>query len=235
MSIILRKPPFIPDIKDFCKYVVANNKSVDKKFFAEELGKLRFLYERNNQGDYFCQQTDILADRLVAHNRLDFAGIIISTLCKVNEFIPCNLEYFAQKGYDISRMTGDYVHMVARLNDLRKLYNNQPNKLLNYLDVLYEQERCLKHITQYYDTSIKSYHTVHRKPAPKDTYEIMLAHIQTEIAKLTRRRYPQSAMSKLQSAVKIFEKNKSYESINYATLLMKKIEAGDDRFIDMYV
>lgn len=235
MSIILQKTPFISDIKQFGKYIVSHKKSITTDFFAQEFGKLRTLYEKKHQEDYFCQQADILADKLVQRDRLDFAGIVMSTLCKVNEYFPHNLEYFAQKGYDISRMNGDYVHMMARLNDLRKIYSRKPDRLLEYLDVLYEQERCLKQVTTNYKASLASYHTITRKAAPKESYEMMLAFVQTEIAKLTRRKHPDSAMHKLQSAVKIFEKNKSYDNVNYATLLMKKIEAGDDRFINMYI
>ena len=235
MSIILQKPPFISDIKQFGKYIVSHKKGVTLDFFAQEFGKLRTLYERNHQEDYFCQQADILADKLVQRDRLDFAGIVMSTLCKVNEYFPHNLEYFAQKGYDISRMNGDYVHMMARLNDLRKIYSKKPDRLLEYLDVLYEQERCLKHVTMNYRDSVASYRTISRKASPRQSYEMMLAFIQTEIAKLTRRKHPESAMYKLQSAMRIFEKNQSYDNANYTELLMRKIEAGDDRFIDMYI
>jgi hypothetical protein len=114
--------------------------------------------------------------------------------------------------------------MMARLNNLRKIYYGNHNKLGDYVNVLYKQEKCLKELTNHYDTATENYHSIIRKPASKRDYSIMLAHVQTEIGKLTKKRYPQDAKAKLLSARKTFEKEKNYQSVNYIDMLLNEIE-----------
>lgn len=213
----------ITGIQRFSSVVLNDNCTMTPKIFADELGKVKKIYLKNNQYDLFCEEANCFADKLISSERNDLAGIIISSLCKLTEFIPEKLEKFAQKGYEIAKRNGDYVHMMSRLNNLRKIYQGHPDRLYDYVQVLYKQEKCLKELTFHYDTAVGSYHSLVRKPATKNEYEVMLAYVQTEIGKLTRKKHPEDALKKLLNARDIFEKHKNYRNVGYIDMLILKI------------
>ena len=194
------------------------------KSFSKDFGKYEKGYLKIRAEDEFCRQADDLATKLVEQNNTDFAGIIMSSLCKLTEFIPAQLEKFALRGYEIAKANGDHVHMMARLNNLRKVYMNRPEKLYDYIQVLYKQEKCLKQLTRQYEVSAKSYNSVFRKVASKRDYEMMLAYVQTEIGKLTKKKFPQDARAKLLSAREIFAQRGNKQSVNYINMLLKEIK-----------
>lgn len=219
----------ITNLSQFGKYISANRSKIDNQIFADKFGKVERVYYKNHQRDIFCQEADELADKYTAEQELDFAGIIMSRLCWLNEFIPENLEYFASKSYNISKLRGDFIHMMARLNSLRKIYDGDKNRLFDYIQVLYKQEKCLKQITNHYEESVSSFRTVNRQTATKQSYERMLAHIQLEIAKLTKRKHPIDARNKILSAMQIFEREKNNSAINYAKKLLHDIDTDLQR------
>lgn len=228
----VRPQEILPDIRYFGRYVMNRKNRVSNEFFSDELGRIERQYIKYCQEDTFCIETDKLADKLFKTKNFDFVGIIMSTLCKLNEGFPHNLEYFALKGYGISRRNGDYVHMMARLNDLRKVYIGKPDRLYDYLNVLYAQEYCLQKLAKNYNRSIASFRTVRRPPAPKSSYEQMLAYVRVEISKLIRRKHPDEAMQKLSSALRVLKGNDK-KGADYARLLIRKIESGSEDYIDM--
>ncbi len=214
----------IPDFRHFSKFVLSNQRTMPLSYFASEFGNLKQVYLEANCRDYFCKNAGQLAEELVHRNNNDFASIIYSTLAKVTGRFPIELERYAIKGVDVARRNGDYIHEMARLNDLRKIYYRRQDRFQNYLDVLYSQERCLKKITSNYDEAIQRYKTLSRKPASRDSYLTMLAYIQTELSKLIWQKHPKNALSKLQCAQDIYRKNHDSASIEYVTLLMLKIK-----------
>ncbi len=213
-----------PNVDKFGKYILKNKNNISHRNFAYEFGKLQQNYVKNQEKDQFCQEANLLADILMAEKEYDLAGIIISALCKLNEANPNHLEYFAQKGYYLSQMSGDYVHMMARLNDLRKTYTGCKERLYDYIQVLYKQEKCLKKLTKHYPETTTTFRTVTREIAPRENYERMLGYVQTEIGKLTRKKHPHDALRKLLSAQEIFRKNNNTNSINYIQFLINEIE-----------
>lgn len=207
--------------KNFSDFILANRKSVSPRVFSEHYS----TFVKKMKPDEFCSESEKLATALTKHNENGFAGIIYSTLCKVTEFIPNELEKFALKGYEVAQSNGDYVHMMARLNNLRKVYNGRPEKLYNYVQTLYKQEKCLKQLTRHYDECIQDFQSVIRQPASQEQYEQMLAYVQTEIGKLTRKKHPNDALNKLMSARHIFEKQNNTRSVNYINMLISEIQA----------
>lgn len=213
-----------PSINIFGKYILKNRNNISYRNFAYEFGKLQKSYIRNQEQDQFCKEANLLADILMTEKEFDFAGIILSALCKLNEKNPSLLEYFAQKGYHLSQINGDYVHMMARLNDLRKTYNGNKARLYDYIQVLYKQEKCLKKLTKNYPETSTTFRTINRTIAPQETYEQMLGYVQTEIGKLTRKKHPHDALRKLLSAQEIFKKRNNTDSLNYTQILINEIE-----------
>lgn len=213
-----------PTFERFSSFVLDNQSQITPRVFAEEFGKIQRHYMIEKQRDVFCSEADGLAAKLVEQKNNDFAGIIMSALCKLTEFMPNQLEKFAKKGYEIAKANGDPVHMMARLNDLRKVYYRRPEKLYQYIQVLYKQEKCLKELTNHYETLSETHKTVTRRLAPKKDYEQMLAHVQTEIGKLTKKKHPLDAQSKLLSARAVFDARGNKQNVEYIDMLLREIE-----------
>ena len=218
-------PQYTPlaSFKAFSSFVLENQRRMTPQCFAQELGNIQKSYMRAKQRDLFCSEADMLADKLSEQKNNDFAGIIISAICKLTQFFPEQLEPFAQKGFIIAKANGDFIHMMSRLNDLRKIYYRNPNKLYKYLQVLYEQEKCLKVLSNNYDTAVNSYRTVNRHAANRVDYAQMLAHVQTELGKLIKRKHPEEAKEKLLSAREIFNSRGNTQHLGYINMLLREI------------
>ena len=210
----------------FSLQVLKNQNKMTPIAFAENFSEIQRQYFKVNKGDLFCSEADILASQLCEQRNYDFAGIIMSNLCKSFQYFPDKLEHFAIKGYKIAQSNGDYIHMMARLNDLRKIYYRRPDKLYQYVNVLYKQEKCLKELTNHYETATKSFRSIIRKPAPKEDYEQMLAHVQTEIGKLTKKKHPHDAKRKLLSARNFFSRTGNAKNVEYIDMLIKEIDTA---------
>jgi hypothetical protein len=173
--------------------------------------------------DVFCREAEKFASELVENKSTDFAGIIMSSLCKLTDFYPQLQEGFAIKGYHIARANGDILHEMARLNDLRKIYYQKPDRVKDYIGVMYAQEGCLKQLVYNYDSAVSTYHSIQRTPASQKEYKTMLAFVQTELAKLTKRKHPVGAMNKLVNAREIFVENNNKQSVQYIDMLLGEI------------
>ncbi len=224
-------PPYYPPtrLERFSNLVLNTQNQMSTQNFSEEFGKIQRQYLIEKQKDLFCSEADRFADKLIEYENNDFAGIIMSALCKLTQFFPEKQEPFAIKGYEIAKANGDPIHMMARLNDLRKIYYRRPEKLYQYIQVLYKQEKCLKELTRNYDNAVNSYQSVTRQAAKQRDYEQMLAHVQTEIGKITKRKHPHDAKSKLLSAREIFEQRGNTKNVEYINMLLAEIEADISR------
>lgn len=215
----------LPDFKKFSEFVMQNQKQMTPMEFSKQLGEVQRGYRIAKQRELFCQEADKLADKLVESENGDFAGIIYSAITKLTEFFPKELEIYAQKGAKVAEANGDYLHLMSRLNNLRKVYIDRYDQLYNYINTLYAQERCLKKITGSYDTITQQYKTVTRKAAPKETYENMLACVRTELAKLIWKKHPHQAEQKFLEARKIFEQKGQQQSLEYIDFMLTKIRS----------
>lgn len=215
----------IPDFKKFSEFVLQNQKQMSPLVFSQQLGEMQRGYLMAKQRELFCQEADKLADKLVEAENGNFAGIIYSSLTKLTEFFPKELEVYAKKGAKVAEVNGDYLHLMARLNNLRKVYIDRYDQLYNYINTLFAQEKCLRKITSSYDSITQQYKTVTRKAAPKETYENMLACVRTELAKLIWKKHPHQAEQKFLDARKIFEKNGQKQSLEYIDFMLSKIRS----------
>lgn len=210
-------------IENFSRFLAQSKGQISPQTFADEFSKIRRNYLSSSQRDTFCSEADILATKMIEENNTDFAGIILSSLCKLTQYLPEQLEHFALKGLQVAKSNKDTVHIMARLNDLRKIYYRRPDKLYEYIQVLYQQEKCLKELTRNYDQAIGSFHSLSRIAAQKRDYDLMLAHVQTEIGKLTKRKHPQDAQAKLISARQTFETRGYKQNVEYIDMLLNEI------------
>lgn len=201
--------------------------------FTKYFSEIQKKYLSAHQRDVFCLEADSLGAQMLEEKKFDFAGIIYSALCKLTQYFPEQLEMFARKGFLSAKANKDPIHMMARLNDLRKIYFRNPDKLYEYIQVLYKQEKCLKELTQNYEKAVSSYQSVNRIPAPREDYEVMLAHVQTEIGKITKRKHPHDAKAKLISAREIFKNKGNLKSVEYINMLLSEIKQATSNTLQL--
>lgn len=213
-----------PNLKGFLNFVLENKENISPASFYVQYTNIQNKWLKSVDRDFFCNHAQDLVTDLAHSGQRDFAGIVLSSLCKISSGIPERLEVFAKKAYELAKDNGDYVHMMARLNDLRRIYMGNPEKLYDYIQVLYKQEKCLKVLTRDYDKSASAYKSVIRELAPRQDYEKMLAYVRTEIGKLTCKKHPNDAMHKLMLARYTFEKYGNTKSVDYIDMLINKIE-----------
>lgn len=210
--------------KTFSQIALKNN--IDKSSFSRNLTMFKHGYCGNRGKILFCEEADALAEKLIKQGNYDFSGIIYSCITKICKNNPELLEKYAIKGYSIACQNGDYIHMLSRLDDLRKLYDRNPEKLYDFIQVMYAQEKCLENLSYNYEATTSTYKTILRKAAPKEDYEKMLGYIQTDIAKLIRNKHPDNSFKRLDSARRIFTKYNNIQGVDYIDRLKSKIESG---------
>lgn len=213
-----------PSIDTLSRYVLGNAKKLTPSAFSKQFGEVKRSYMVRGKVDEFYSEASSFAKDLSKQQNNDFAGIVISSLSKVDNVSPSAAEKLALQGYEIAKANGDYVHMMARLNDLRKVYTKRPEKLYDYVQVLYKQEKCLRQLSKNYDKTVLSYKTISREAASQEDYTQMLAYVQTEIAKITKNKHPNDAMRKLLSARQIFENLGNQRSLGYIDMLINEIK-----------
>ena len=208
----------------FGDFVMKNRRTLTPRIFQKELFKMKELYLENNSRKWFCEEADNLAQQLHENGASDLSGVIYSTLVKLCELHPTHMQKYAMRGLEVARSQGDNVHIVARLNDMRKLYDRTPGKFHDYINVLYAEEHYLRKLAFNYDEAIKTYSTIERKPATKEEYTRLLAFIQTEIAKLTWRRHPVEALVRFVQARYIFRTSGDKQCyIDYTNKMVRQV------------
>lgn len=208
----------------FSDFIVQNHRKVTPQNFSKRYTSLQNNFLESHAGDLFCSKSAELAEALTKQEQNDFAGIIYSALCEITELIPHKLEIFAKRGYETAKSNGDYVHMMARLNNLRKLYIDHPNLFQKYIKVLHKQEECLQELTTHYAECADRHKSIKRPIGSKEQYEQMLAYVQTEIAKLTKEKHPEECLERLRSAREVFNRQHNTRSVSYIEMLISETE-----------
>ncbi len=213
-------------IRNFSNYLARKGQKISPQDFSEKFQLIQKKYLKSSERDAFLRESETLADTMVNREQYDFAGILLSKLCKLTRYIPEELEPFAYRGLEVAKRNNDPIHAMARLNDLRQVYFRVYDKFPQYIKVLFEQEKCLKNILGDYSRATESFRCLARKPAQKREYELMLAHVQTDIGKVTKRKSPVSAKEKLLEARDFFGKNGYSQHVEYIDMLLSEIECS---------
>lgn len=213
-------------MQNFSNYLSRKGNEISPRDFAEKFQLIQRKYLQARERDAFLRESECLADTMVDRKQYDFAGILLSKLCKLTRYFPNELEPFAYRGFELAKANNDHIHAMARLNDLRQIYFKVYEKFPQYIRILFEQEKCLKKILEDYNGATESFRSVTRKPAQKREYELMLAHVQTDIGKVTKRKSPVSAKEKLLEARDFFGKNGYSQHVEYIDMLLSEIECS---------
>ena len=164
--------------------LVKKDKNINIFGLDNRLKKLHDIYCEAGQPEQMGKAYKRLAEVLVSLKNDNLASIIYSFLIKVNRGNEATIEQLATNGLKIAKRLNDPIHIMARAEDLRAIYQHKPSSQDKLLKVLYEQKRALSNITSNYESASKRYRTVSRQMQPIEAYEKRLSWIKQKIAEI---------------------------------------------------
>lgn len=168
-----------------------------------------------------CEKLSELATTFVQLKKVDFAGMIYSKLVKLEQ-IPFSIkEQLILKAIEVAKLQEDKIHMVSRLEDLRRFYENQQDNIKS-LKILTREENVLKDIICDFETAKKNFKSIVYQTSKVENFEQLLASVQIDIAKITMMQKPKKSIQKLNSAIEILERVGDKEHYEYAKKLLDK-------------
>lgn len=180
--------------------IVANKDDVDANSFSGELKCFLNKYTDSNEINKMNNKFVTFAEKLVSLGKDGLAGIIYSFLIKANSNNPELVERFAINGLAIAKRFNDPVHIMARCENLRRIYSVAEPQSEKLLKVLYEEKRALNQISKNYQKVQNRFQTVTSGMKPIENYQIMLGAIKIQIAKIIKKSKPNEAMNELKEA-----------------------------------
>lgn len=179
-------------------------KNPDKTYIASQLSRYQKQYRRMGREDIYVSESLSLAENFSQVGMNDFTGIIYSGLIKIPS-IPVELkEYIIKKAFEVANKSGDKVHALARIADLKILYKNEKSKK-KYVKTLFEEEKLLTEIVNNYSNTISGHRTVGRSVGEIKTYKFRLGASKTDLAKAHLRTNPELSRRKAEEATMIFD------------------------------
>jgi hypothetical protein len=172
--------------------------------------------------DVFSESAARLADGLHHRGLDDFAGIIYSNLVKLPNISPKQREVFAQRALEVAQTQGDSLHTLARIVDLKKVYQTNGRKR-QVIDTLFLEEKQLMAIIKDFEGSKRSYKTYSRGANLLEVYELRLAMARVDIAKGLMNSNPLAAERKLQYAIPTFERFGRDREVQFAKTLLGQL------------
>lgn len=180
--------------------IVSKKEKIEPSSFFGELNVLFNKFLESNQVDKINKNGIKFAEKLVGLGDGRLAAIIYSLLIKANEGNPELVERFATNGLAIAKRFNDPVHIMARCEDLRKIYNVTCPQSEKMLKVLYDEKRALNSITKNYESAKNRFQTISKEMKPVENYQIMQGAIQIQIAKILINTNKNAAIIELNSA-----------------------------------
>lgn len=205
--------------------IVSKKEDIEPSTFTDSLNKLFDKFISNNKIEKMNKNCTKLAEKLVGFGNGKLAAIIYSALIKANSNNPELVEQFATNGLAIAKRFHDPVHIMARCDDLRKIYSIKSPNSEKLLRILYEEKRALNEISNNYEGAKNRFNSLSRKMKPVENYKIMLAAIKIQIAKIIKSSKPKGSIQELQESYGILtkiEKGKYTEEIEKLLSELKK-------------
>lgn len=175
----------------------------------------------------FNKAANKLAETLVGLDNDRLAGIIYSTLIKLNRGTDAKfVEDIATKALAIARRKHDIVHIAARANDLKEIYKLSEYGSDRHLKILKEEKRALNDICQNYKSAKKRFETITRQMRPVEKYQEMLAAIRLEIAEVLIKRGEDLPLAKeeLLASKAFYDQFKEGHNAKKIVAILKKLE-----------
>ena len=194
----------------------------DTTYVVSQLKQYEKQYKKLGMLDIFSDNISKLADGLHHRGMDDFAGIIYSNLVKMPNISPKQREIFAQRALEVAQNQGDSLHTLARIVDLKKVYQKNGRKR-QVIDTLFLEEKQLMSIIKDFEKSKGSYKTYARMASSLETYELRLAMARLDIAKGLMNSNPLAAERKIQYAIPVFEKFGRDKEVQFANTLLGQL------------
>lgn len=219
--------PPVETFKNFrnrVSYNIKENKQINLKSFACDLNDICNIFEAKHQRKDLNRVSSRFAESLVNLGQPSLAGIVYSTLIKLNEGNIKLIEELATKALAIAKRQHDPIHIMARANDLKRVYKIIAPGSEQHLKALYTTKRALVDICINYKETKRKYKSVTAKMKPLEQYEIMLASIRTEIAKVIKTKEPKTAKLELLSARESFQKLELEDKVQEVDKILKGLK-----------
>ena len=198
------------NFKNFEKHVLLQakqNKSVNPLDFSNKLRSLGDEFVSENKPESMNKNAQRLAETLVNLKDYKLAGRIYSYLIKFNIGDKKAVEEYATNALILAKRLHDPVHIMARADDLKRVYRYSGADQDKLLKVLFDQKRALSSIVKDYAGVQKRYASIYTKMKPVENYELMLATVKIEIAEvLIKQKDINAARVELNEALAIYEK-----------------------------
>ena len=207
---------------------IRQGKPVDQRSLFASMMSLGDRFELQGQHHLMNTKSANFAEALVSKKQYNLASIIYGILIKNNGGNPFLLEYFGQKALAAAKKTKDPIHIMARADDLNRLYRVTEYGSKKHFKVLVDEEKALKTIISDYDLAVDNYRTISREPLPIEHYEFMLCGIKMEIAKIKMNSNPIFAINELKDAQIMMRK------YGYGTITRRIKSLLHDAYVKFY-
>ena len=204
---------------------VKRKEKIDLSSYYASLMGISEGYQKQAKLNEFIKSSKGLAETLVAMGNGNLAGIIYSILIKLNVKNPDALEQLATNALAIAKRFNDPVHIMARAENLVRIYEKREFGSHKHIDTLYTEKRALVDICKDYDKSKKRFRSISSRMKPIENYERMLAGVKIKIAEIIMHKEPKVAIEELKGAKSLIEKQGDGAHIVKINNLITKLEA----------
>lgn len=189
----------------------------DRNYVISQLQHYQTQYNKNGLFRDFLVRLEAFALGMEDANLLDIAGMVFSKLAKLPTTDEMK-EQFLRGGLRIARKQRDPIHTLARIVDLKKLYEKNGDNDSRYR-MLFAEEKALTTIVENFGQAQKKYRTVSKQTSSLSRYRIQLARTKVEIAKTLR---PNEAYPILLEAKTLFADSAFDNGVRYVEKLLAK-------------
>ncbi len=219
---IKRYNPLYKGYKNFVKNF--SKESVSQNEIKTEFIYLQDRFVKEGQTEAFCANSENLIEQLITNGREKIANILLNELGKLHlrkKHFPLAEKYIIMS-LNLSKNFKDNFHVLARLNDLERIYKatGERKKLLG---VLHNKKECIKEIINNYDVSVKNYQSIVRPPTSLDAVMVQLAYTYSDISDLLLRRRPQDSLNATVKARNIYQKLGRAKETQYLNVKIERI------------
>ncbi len=180
--------------------IAQRKERIDIPSFYAKLAAIAENFGLKNKTTEITRCGQKLAEMLVGVDNGNLAGIIYSLLIKMNANNSKKIETLAVNGLAIAKRAHDPVHVMARSEDLRKIYSITEPQSDRLIKVLYDEKRALSNICKNYDSAKNRFQHISKEMKPIESYQAMLMHIKIQLAKLIKTKEPNNALDEMLSA-----------------------------------
>lgn len=190
----------------------------DRNYVISQLQHYQTQYNKNGFFRDFLVRLEDFALGMEDANLLDIAGMVFSKLAKFPTTDEMK-EQFLRGGLRIARKQRDPFHTLARIVDLKKLYENG-DKPYQRFKMLFPEEKVLTEIIENFEKAQGRYRTVAKGVSPLNKYRLQLARTKVDIAKKLK---PNEAYDRLIEAKIIFAELGCLKELKFVERMLSRI------------